>query len=69
MDSQTEKLLKNHRENMNNVVLTEDDKQEVYSLIYNEDMKASEAIQYIIDKKRTALIHKVNADFFDLWSD
>jgi|TARA_Y100000310_G_scaffold74667_1_gene70898 hypothetical protein len=66
MDSQTEKLLKNHRENMNNVVLTEDDKQEVYSLIYNEDMTAAEAIQYITDKKKTALIHKVNADFFNL---
>ena len=68
MDSKTEKLLKNHRENMNNVVLTKDDKQEVYSLIYNEDMTASEAIQYITDKKKTALIHKVNADFFDLIS-
>ena len=53
---------------MNNVVLTKDDKQEVYSLIYNEDMTASEAIQYITDKKKTALIHKVNADFFDLIS-
>tara|TARA_Y100000310_G_C20107399_1_gene545550 strand:- start:350 stop:559 length:210 start_codon:yes stop_codon:yes gene_type:complete len=65
MSAELDNLFNSHKKQLKNLKQFNDaDKELIQELIYLENMTPSEAIKYVGDKKKQALIEELNANFF-----